>query len=1452
MTDNVEIQGLEFQIQENSEGAVSGINNLKKALSGLKGATGASVTGLNATSKSIRELKNALSGLNSGDVSKKLTQIATGLKALESAKNIKISSSIANQLNALNAALANVRWTDGDKLRTLADGLRPLSELGKANMTTFINQLKKLPTVIEELEKADIDKFTQQMKELAAAMKPFADEMQKVSNGFSAFPSRIQRLIRSTEQYNGTVRRATNNTSAWSSAMTGIKLSAVVYSVRRVASAVAQYMYEASEWEGIMYRFGRAFGEEAEANYQWIKRLNSELQINVQQFMQYSSIYGTMLKGFGVAQKDAAAMAMNYTELTYDIWAGYNDIYTTFEDAAVAVRSAIAGEVEPIRRAGFTIVDSQLKITAANYGIAYSTQSASEELKSYLRYLTLIDQARAQDLIGTYAREMTTAEGLMRTLRQQLSSLAQAFGSLLLPALVKVLPYVQAFVELIGEAIVALAQFFGVDLQPVDFSSGLNSGASAAGDLSDNLGEASSAAKKLKSYTAGFDELNVFSPDQGSGAGSGVGASGGSYEGLFDIEKLWDESIFNNINSQVDELKGKLKDVLATVISIGAEILAWRVAKNLITMLEMLQGFKGKNLLYNITFTIAGLGLFLDSWDKIKEAIEDILDNGLNLTNVTQLISGFAEGLGVAFLALGNVKLAGASLVISGLSGIVSSISDMVNNGVNFDNATNLVRNLGIFLSGVGLLTNNPVLAGGGLALTGITLIVRNLADIMEAFRTGDWSGVDKVEVAAGLLLTVGGFLMAVKKIKATLDSTGGGKGITDTSTALQGVNNALGNNGGTGLNGTMKNLAQSLGWGIVIIGEVAAAAIIAVGAIAILGKELEEVGKAWEPVIANGETVATAIAIGTGILAGVGLAAYALGSGGGATAAINIGIGTGILAEIGIATGLFLVEIWGIGEGLTQIHEAWKPVLDNGEEIATAIGVGVGLLVGVGLATAGLGLIVAGTGGLTIPLLIAAGTGVLVELAGACIAFVGSLKEVADELNFNLAPSLRSLNATLPQLTTDMSDFVDFMSTFAGEIGSYTDSMGGITWDSIVSGFQQLFAGNPIGDFADDVADIAVDTANLNEQLVIAVPEVRQAVTLVTQYSALIDQLESLLNDREAVVLSGAMFVNMQEVGVNLVTGFASGMNSQAGLLNESFATITNGIQLTYTTMLTTIQTQTTTAWVNIYTVTITQWTMISTYLTTTWTTLTTTWTTTMTTLNTGWSTGWTQMTTGWNTFRTTFQASLTTFSTQTTTKWSTMWTQMTTTWTTWQTEFMIGYTAFETEFSSAWYSMWRGMTNTTIIQWNSVLTVMEKGMNNAISALNDVIRSINAVAWITGISLSYFSEIQLDRIQYMAQGGFVDEGQLFIAREAGAEMVGAIGNRTAVANNDQIVEAVSAGVSNANDGVIAAIYALMNIIEDKDLSVSIGDDVIGRSYDRYSRNRGVRVNSGAFSNAY
>lgn len=1380
MADNVEIQGLEFQIVNDSTQAVAGLQNLINTLNRLKTATNGGATGLSKTAQGIRELSNSLKGLNSGDASQKITRLTNALTALSQVGNVKISSSIANQLTAINTALAGLKWTDGDKLTSLANGLRPLSELGKANMTTFINQLSKLPKVIEDLEAADIDKFTQQMTALAAAMKPFADEMQKVSNGFSAFPSRIQRLIASTDRYNNSVNRATTGTKAWSNALTGIKLSTVLYASNRIGAALAGYMYQASEWEGIMYRFGRAFGEEAEENYKWINRLNSELKINVQQFMQYASIYGTMLKGFGVAQKDAAAMAMNYTELTYDIWAGYNDIYKSFEDAAVAVRSAIAGEVEPIRRAGFTIVDSQLKITAANYGIAYSTQSASEELKSYLRYLTLIDQAKAQNLIGTYAREMTTAEGLMRTLRQQLTSLSQAFGSFLLPALVKVLPYVQAFVELIGEAIAALAQLFGIDLKPVDF--GVSSGASAAGDMADNLGDAAGAAKKLKQYTAGFDELNVFDPNQGAG-GAGAGVSGGGYEGEFDIGKLWDESIFENINSQVDELKENLKGVLSTVTSIAAGILAWKVAKDFLAALKLLKELNSKNFAFKLDFKVLGLSMFLADLKEFERYLKDFLDNGPTFQNVAGMISSFAGMVGDALIMLGGLKVGGALKVIQGIGEIVIGISDIAENGVNAENALTVIRGLTNIAIGIGVFTGNIKLAAWSVAIQGFTTIIREIVTNWDAIKQGDWSGVDKVALIIGGLEILGGLVVA-------LDVFSKLKGISNlgnATTAMNTLSNATGTidtTVSTQLSPKLKSLAKNLGLGVVVIAEVAAAAIIFTGAIAIMGHELEEVGKAWEPVIENGTTVATAIGIGAGILGAVGLAAYALGTGG-KTIALNIGIGTAILLELGVATGLFLVEIWAVGKGLDEIGQAWQPVLDNGEEIATAIGVGTGLLVGVGTVTAALGAITIGTAGL-LPAAIALGAGILAEMALACIGLVESLRAVADELNNNLAPSLRDLNSTLPQLTDDMSDFVDFMSTFAGEISSYTDSMGGITWDSIVSGFQKLFAGNPIGDFADDVNTIYTDTKSLNDELRLANPELQTAVTLLTQYTALMEQLGILTQENGTANLATGIFTNLQVCGEQLVTGFSTGMTNKMPLIQANVEQMKTTLDTNFNTLVDGVVQK--------------------------------------------WQTGLDTMNTDFTTFRTNTLLGFTDFQTQMTT----------------------GMDDFTTTFPKGWSSMWRGMTNTAIIQWNSTLNAMERGMNNAINALNQVIRSINAVSWITGISLSYFSRISIDQIQYMAEGGFVDEGQLFIAREAGAEMVGAMGRRTAVANNDQIVEGISAGVSVANDGVIAAIYALMNIIEDKDLSVSIGDDVIGRSYDRYNRSRGVRVNSGAFANAY
>ena len=109
-----------------------------------------------------------------------------------------------------------------------------------------------------------------------------------------------------------------------------------------------------------------------------------------------------------------------------------------------------------------------------------------------------------------------------------------------------------------------------------------------------------------------------------------------------------------------------------------------------------------------------------------------------------------------------------------------------------------------------------------------------------------------------------------------------------------------------------------------------------------------------------------------------------------------------------------------------------------------------------------------------------------------------------------------------------------------------------------------------------------------------------------------------------------------------------------------------------------------------------------------------------------------------------------------------------------------------------------------------NNPITRFVKDMvNTVIGLINLVIDAINSLFHIKfkGLKIGGVEIIpeintkliSLSKIPMLAEGGLVAEGQMFIAREAGPELVGSIGNRTAVANNDQIVSAVSKGVYQA-----------------------------------------------------
>lgn len=1119
------IEQLELEIQSNSTSAVGGIDALSESLRRLKAATAPVSKG----GVGLGALSNSL---------KKFSQSVSGLSGLTLAR---------------------------EQIQGLVDALKPLESVQKSGFSSLASGLDKLvkiapqiDTVTESLKKTDLDSFAEQCNRVATAITPLATQMEKVAAGFSAFPAKIQRLLKGN-----TSLAASNNTLGKSYVNLAAKISLAYMGLKRIVGVIASWITASNQYIEDMNLFTVSMGQYAEEAYKYAQQVGEIMGINPGEWMRNQGVFMTITEGFGVAGDRAYTMSKNLTQLTYDL-ASFFNISTS--DAFQKLESGISGELEPLRRLGYDLSVARLQQEAYNLGIEKSVSAMTQAEKAELRYYAIMTQVTMAQ--GDMARTLEAPANQLRILQARVDQAARALGNLFLPVLKAILPYAIALAKAIRLVAEIIAGFFGVSIPDFDTGADAIGGvASGADEAADGLGDASKKAKELKNALLGIDELNVISPPDDSSAGAGgVGGIGGgglgfdlpTYDFIADAVNEQVEKIMAKIQPFLDWVRENIDEILAGVLAIGAAFLAWKIAKGVQDFLQWLSTMKGFNIVGSIGFKIAGLGLFLDAWNTMKEAIQDIMANGANFTNVTKLISGFAEALGAAFLLFGNIKMAGAMLVISGLTGIVSAISDMVNNGVNWDNALFLVKNLGLFLSGLGLLTGNTQLGGIGLIISGATLIVDNLKGFIEAIRTGDWSGVDMVEVVAGALMMAGGFILTLKKLDALKESATAGQAAKQAFETVTETTSQLDTTINTGLSPKLTSLAKNLGLGLVVIGEVAAAALLIVGAIALMGMALEQVGIAWEPVIANGGTVATAIGIGAGILAAVGLATAGLGSIG-TSLIVNIALGTAILAELGVATGLFLVEIWAIGKGLDEIGIAWEPVLNNGERIATAIGVGTGLLVGIGVVTAALGAATVASAGL-LPLAIGLGTALLVELAAAFILFVESLVAVADELNYRLDPPLMALNEKLPGLSSNMSDFVDFMTEFAGQVVRYTEvsAIAGLsaTIDTIIGWFTQ----DPIEKLASDVENISSQTSDLNDKLEVAVPELQTAADLLQEYKDLLTQIENLCNSN--VELSTGMFVNMKEVGQSLVTGFVEGIQSKSGDFKNAATDLVEGFK--------------------------------------------------------------------------------------------------------------------------------------------------------------------------------------------------------------------------------------------------------------------------------------------------
>ena len=275
--------------------------------------------GLTSVSNQIKKIADASASLTESGI-KKLSNLTTALSRLNGIGEVRISASIGRQLSNIADAAVKLQSADLTKLTQLADAMRPLSTLSGAHLTSYINQLGKLPQVISDLHADDLDRFIAEVQRLNAALTPFGQTMERISNGFSAFPSRIQRLIQSTERYNETMNRANRITQAgrgngqWGFLNSSYsRYLAMAGIIGMVANRMGEFVYESGSYTENLNLFTVAMGKYAEEAYGYAESVQAALGIDMSEWMRNQGIFMQIATGFGVIEDKAYTMSRRST-----------------------------------------------------------------------------------------------------------------------------------------------------------------------------------------------------------------------------------------------------------------------------------------------------------------------------------------------------------------------------------------------------------------------------------------------------------------------------------------------------------------------------------------------------------------------------------------------------------------------------------------------------------------------------------------------------------------------------------------------------------------------------------------------------------------------------------------------------------------------------------------------------------------------------------------------------------------------------------------------------------------------------------------------------------------------------------------------------------------------------------------------------------------------------------
>lgn len=751
---DVDITSLSVEISAESQGAELNIDKLATAISNLrtKGNVTKVVNSLDKLATSIATLKQASAGMSGLD---KITSFLNGLSNVNTTASAKSINTVVNAIKKIPAAVSGLNGVDfysmSGSITQLTNALAPLSILDASNLKALgsaFNAIGKVPDLTDKLKATDLDSFASSCQKISVALTPLASQLDKVGNAFAKLPPQLSKVVTQANRVTAANEKQRKSYLSLSNQMNGfMRNMAKLVSLKAIADYLGNAVAKFNDFYEAANMFGVSMGDMTNEASGFIDKMEQLLGIDPSEAMNAMANIYSMTKSFGLAKEQAYTLSKSLTQLGYDLSSLKN---IPISQAFTKIRSAMAGELEPMLQLGVDISQARLQQELLALGFNKQVSTLSQADKATLRYIAILKQTT--DAQGDFARTLSSPANMIRILKAQLSGLARDVGSLLYPAMKSILPPLIAAVELIREFVQWVAKLMGVKVVLTDFAKSADSVGGIGDAMDETTDSTKKAAKALKDYTMGFDELNIIDPTQGS-SGSGSGASAGNILGDVDLSGY---DMFKQYNEefakQIDAIKQKIKAMLPLIATVATALAAWKLT-NLIT--DIVDAISKMNALKSI---VLGLGVFTVGVVLEITGIKDAIENGVNGKNFAEIVLGALIGTtGAAILGKGiaqfivtgfgntavgaAIKAAGGSTagaiigaavggVVTGIPMFVTGVYDAVKNGLNTLNG--ILIPLGSTMAGAGIgaiigSLGGPIGTGIG---TLIGLIVGGLTDV--------------------------------------------------------------------------------------------------------------------------------------------------------------------------------------------------------------------------------------------------------------------------------------------------------------------------------------------------------------------------------------------------------------------------------------------------------------------------------------------------------------------------------------------------------------------------------------------------------------------------------------------------------------------------------------------------------------------------------------------------